>query len=345
MVLIVSSQNSRVKMIYHFETLLLNKSLEIPSPHNVLRMLQITKAPQIDNLLLILLFIVCYLCSAWLLPENPYMHYNVATQGCYMRLWELEGGDGDDVGIGFGGGARVAHAIPEELNEEDDLDAEARLDALWRNRAEDRRLEPPAAVGLDAWDGVGERPARQPEIVQHVREGPLVLRIDHVPARPPVQEPAPRRPPPIDRHQAAAIARAARRQIEGQNAGQNQALVDVDAPQPRRRAQRHQEPRRNLAQPGQPLRHHENDLIRDARRFLQDVDQRRRENRDLPQDPAVRQLLQRPPPAHENMNNAELLQQREWLERFVQLALNDEEDEWDSDEDGWDDGAWEIALR
>ncbi|KAK5993278.1 E3 ubiquitin-protein ligase itt1-like protein [Cladobotryum mycophilum] len=49
----------------------------------------------------------CYLCSAWLDPANPYQHYNQQPNGkvtsCYMRLWELEGGDGDDVGPGFAG--------------------------------------------------------------------------------------------------------------------------------------------------------------------------------------------------------------------------------------------------
>lgn len=39
----------------------------------------------------------CYLCSAWLQPDNPYKHFNMDNLPCYMRLWELEGGDGDDV--------------------------------------------------------------------------------------------------------------------------------------------------------------------------------------------------------------------------------------------------------
>lgn len=39
----------------------------------------------------------CYLCSAWLEPGNPYKHFNMEILPCYMRLWELEGGDGDDV--------------------------------------------------------------------------------------------------------------------------------------------------------------------------------------------------------------------------------------------------------
>ncbi|ROT43188.1 RWD-domain-containing protein [Sodiomyces alkalinus F11] len=50
----------------------------------------------------------CYLCAAWLPPASPFEHYNErpdgSRTGCYMRLWELENGDGNDVGYGFLGG-------------------------------------------------------------------------------------------------------------------------------------------------------------------------------------------------------------------------------------------------
>ncbi|EEP78697.1 predicted protein [Uncinocarpus reesii 1704] len=36
----------------------------------------------------------CYLCSSWLFGANPYQHFNERSSGCYMRLWELERGDG-----------------------------------------------------------------------------------------------------------------------------------------------------------------------------------------------------------------------------------------------------------
>ncbi|MCJ1383569.1 translation termination inhibitor protein itt1 [Xylographa soralifera] len=39
----------------------------------------------------------CYLCSAWLDPDNPYKHFNTLWTPCYMRLWELEEGDGENV--------------------------------------------------------------------------------------------------------------------------------------------------------------------------------------------------------------------------------------------------------
>ncbi|KAF6808338.1 RWD domain-containing protein, partial [Colletotrichum musicola] len=113
----------------------------------------------------------CYLCSAWLDPHNPYSHFNEQPNGkvtsCYMRLWELEGGDGDDVDVGFAGGMRPAAAAAEdegveiidivpEIEEPDDTDSE--VDA----NEDDQRPRPPAG-------GVA-------------REGPLVLRIGADPA-------------------------------------------------------------------------------------------------------------------------------------------------------------------
>ena len=40
----------------------------------------------------------CYLCGAWLPPGNPYGHFNgLGGKGaCYMRLWELEEGEGNE---------------------------------------------------------------------------------------------------------------------------------------------------------------------------------------------------------------------------------------------------------
>ena len=45
----------------------------------------------------------CYLCSAYLMADNPYKHYNDYKSNCYMRLWELEGGDGEGAGHNFQG--------------------------------------------------------------------------------------------------------------------------------------------------------------------------------------------------------------------------------------------------
>ncbi|KAJ5778887.1 Zinc finger C6HC-type [Penicillium paradoxum] len=57
----------------------------------------------------------CYLCSAWLCPDNPYMHFNDPNGKCYNRLWDLEGGDGINPD-----GAEALHRIPEALLHFDD---------------------------------------------------------------------------------------------------------------------------------------------------------------------------------------------------------------------------------
>ncbi|KAI9790643.1 MAG: translation termination inhibitor protein itt1 [Peltula sp. TS41687] len=38
----------------------------------------------------------CYLCGTRLDERNPYKHFNMPDLACYMRLWVLEGGDGQD---------------------------------------------------------------------------------------------------------------------------------------------------------------------------------------------------------------------------------------------------------
>ncbi|KAI9711899.1 MAG: hypothetical protein M1812_007053 [Candelaria pacifica] len=52
----------------------------------------------------------CYLCTALLDGGNPYQHFNNSHLSCYMRLWELEEGDGVDV-------RPVVHDIPFDLHE------------------------------------------------------------------------------------------------------------------------------------------------------------------------------------------------------------------------------------
>lgn len=57
----------------------------------------------------------CYLCSSWLLEDNPYQHFNNIKSPCYNRLWDLEGGDGINPV-----GAEALHQIPPELLDFDD---------------------------------------------------------------------------------------------------------------------------------------------------------------------------------------------------------------------------------
>ncbi|TWU78358.1 translation termination inhibitor protein itt1 [Metarhizium rileyi] len=133
----------------------------------------------------------CYLCSAWLDPANPYKHYNTQPDGkvtsCYMRLWELEGGDGDDVGLGFVGGRQpgqlvvegeqLLNVVPEIEEPESEDDSESEDEAVFQ-------LDPGVAVAV-------------------AREAPLVLRVmDHQPRRQPA--PQPPRPPPAARGRGQA---------------------------------------------------------------------------------------------------------------------------------------------
>ncbi|KAL0465678.1 RWD domain-containing protein [Neurospora intermedia] len=155
----------------------------------------------------------CYLCSAWLDPGNPYQHFNEMPggriTGCYQRLWELEQGDGDDVGLGFEGGAGAAppgagragpaaaaaaaaaadapeappgfEGLPEQrlmellmadFGESDDEEDDLGGPPPFGDRELDRQLA--QRIEAEAQNGAGRGVGE----VAIAREGPLVLRID-----------------------------------------------------------------------------------------------------------------------------------------------------------------------
>ncbi|EER29968.1 translation termination inhibitor protein itt1 [Coccidioides posadasii str. Silveira] len=83
----------------------------------------------------------CYLCSSWLFAANPYQHFNERSSSCYMKLWELERGDGT------GDPAQEQLADPfwaEEPDDEEDEEHGAWQFALALNDANHHR-PPPAA--------------------------------------------------------------------------------------------------------------------------------------------------------------------------------------------------------
>jgi E3 ubiquitin-protein ligase RNF14 len=263
----------------------------------------------------------CYLCSAWLDPGNPYQHFNEAPDGrvtgCYMRLWELEMGDGDDVGIGFAGGPGraveqaqqpVQDLIPEiEEPEEEEEEREA-------HAARHAAPAPPQEAHADGGQ------------VGIAREGPLVLRIAAnqraAPGRggPRGRQPAPAAAQPAAPAPAAARggARAARNQQPaargGPGAGAGAGAAAAAA------AHRGQQPRARgggLGGGAGPAQRHN---INHNHNNNQPANQRRNlNNADLPDIGDDGELA----PAH-----------RDWVRQFVQLALNDEEDMlFDGDED------------
>ncbi|PQE09456.1 RWD domain-containing protein [Rutstroemia sp. NJR-2017a BVV2] len=224
----------------------------------------------------------CYLCSAWLDPSNPYKHYNVETTGCYMRLWELEGGDGDDVGIGYVGGNQRARPV-EEIPEEE-------LVVFEVEEPEPEVQEAPVA----------EEPGDRRELE---REGPLVLRINQARVAPQAAPAVPDAPPAPRNNRVAPRGNRQNRGNANANANANNRAPRAGAHAARPRAVDPQQVPRQVA-PVAPAE-------------------------ELVQDP-------------EGQNAAN----QAWVQRFVQMALNDEEDqmEWDSDDED-NHAAWEIPVR
>lgn len=70
----------------------------------------------------------CYLCGAWLQPDNPYMHFNKEGTSCFMKLWELEEGDeGPRDGAAPFHGARMWEEEARRVAEEADREEAMRL--------------------------------------------------------------------------------------------------------------------------------------------------------------------------------------------------------------------------
>lgn len=198
----------------------------------------------------------CYLCSSWLNASNPYAHYNNDTSRCNGRLWELE--EGEEAEFRRGG-------IPNDHEDEDDDDEHADDRPVMQANVEPVPI--PEIVEPD-------EPVVPLEPLQ--REGPLVLRINHIPRPPP--------PPAPDAPDAVANPR---------RGPQNRAAN-----------------------------------VNNQRRVVR------------PRNAAARRAEE----AGEREAEAERAAQQAWVQRFVQMAMNDEEDQLDSDDEE-DAGAWEIPVR
>ena len=160
----------------------------------------------------------CYLCSAYLMPDNPYTHYNNPHLGCYMRLWVLEAGDGENVDRG-------AYHHPElaewhEEGEEEDTDEE---DEPPPENNEALQGEParPFADGEDSDD---EEPAPDQrrnrnviEIVNFARPGVQNAQRIELPERPRAEPAVPPQAPNPPRQ---------RRRGGGQQANRQRAMVN-----------------------------------------------------------------------------------------------------------------------
>jgi E3 ubiquitin-protein ligase RNF14 len=80
----------------------------------------------------------CYLCSSWLMEDNPYKHFNTSESKCFNRLWDLEGGDGINPE-----GAEALHEVPvdqfelEDTDDEDDVDRNTDDNRSWELESND----------------------------------------------------------------------------------------------------------------------------------------------------------------------------------------------------------------
>lgn len=242
----------------------------------------------------------CYLCSAWLDPRNPYSHFNrVGYNECYQRLWDFEGGHGDNVDWrdGMGMNRRAPRAVVRERPDEEPFEV-----IIAQPRVEER----PAEGNARGEDGDGADGHARPENVQVEREGPLVLRIDQ--QRP--RREAPPAPPP-----AAPAGRGGRRE-DGQRRGRGGAPAARQNQRPQQQQQQQRAPERQR---------HGN-----GARGRGDIRQNRGGHGRRPQ--AQDRNLQ-PGGGQEDAAAADLNEeQRAWVRRFVQLALVDEEDSGSEDE-------------
>lgn len=255
----------------------------------------------------------CYLCSAWLDPSNPYKHYNMQANGkvtsCYMRLWELEGGDGNDVGLGFGGGQGQAPApAPAPAEEEiivlppEEEESEGEESVFDENGAND---DPPPEQ-LQAQE-------RRPAVAW---EAPLVLRVMDDPGA---------RPPRNEALNAAAVAPAPRdgRRGRGGRGGGNNNNINRG---PRGGARGGAAGGRGRGAPaaaghgqGRQNQHDEG-----RARQQQALQERRQQDQAVAEE--VREMMQ----AQIELNELNP-EQEAWIRRFVEMALEDVEDDMHDD--------------
>ncbi|KAI1615823.1 RING finger protein [Exophiala viscosa] len=235
----------------------------------------------------------CYLCSSFLMPDNPYNHFNDLASQCYQRLWELEAGDGEGVD-------RQAFHNP-ELAEWDEIieDEDSDDDDLPPENFDDFRGERPFEDEEDTSD---EEPAPDQrrnmhiEIVNFARPGANNAHRIALPERPRAPEPAPPAVPNPPRR---------RRRGGGQRGNRHgpvrieQARAVQNAPPPAR------QPAPQPPAQAAPAANNEPPILPQA----------------APGQGNHPGGAMQPGPVRAM-----------GLERFLQLAQQDEEDEWDSDE-------------
>jgi E3 ubiquitin-protein ligase RNF14 len=247
------------------------------------------------------------------MPDNPYGHFNDLKSTCYMRLWELEGGDGDqaEVGIGYAGGDNwededsdddSSVSFDSDDNDDDFEDFDGDGDFIhFSDEEDDSSDEEPAP---DQWPAQG-RDVRI-EIVNFARAGgaanPRIFQ--NIPRAAPVAPP----PAPIPPRRARRARRDVRQPVQGRR-------------QP-------QAGRANL--PRNPGFAHG---LHDLRAQIQEAARDHLEEHDA-EDVEHEEVIRAGPAPGQGRGAAQQPAplRAMGLERFLELAQRDQEDEWDSDE-------------
>jgi E3 ubiquitin-protein ligase RNF14 len=231
------------------------------------------------------------------MPDNPYRHFNDFKSTCFQRLWELEGGDGEGAGHNYQGIGGVGN-----WEEEFEAQEQAEADGVGEPPAPpaaEPEAQPPVDDGTDDEEPAPDirRRERAIEIVNFAR-GAQAHRI----LLPEVEEPYEPVPPPAP---VPPRPRGQRRRWARQ-ANPNGPVGQIPL-RPARAQRANHRPQPVVEQLAAPIEEGEG------------------------QPPEV--VLPRAAPGQGRADGHQPAPARAMgLDRFLELAQNDREDEWDSDE-------------
>lgn len=291
----------------------------------------------------------CYLCSSYLSESNPYQHFNDKHNPCYMRLWELESGDDENAQV-------VAWDVPPD-NEPFDSDSDASSseddeDLFWLHRRHDG--DAGVARHLDE-DEAGQAPLRRGrerppapadlriEIVNFAREGVANQQVVQAPIPPPPVPPPPAPVPP-----GRGGGGGARQPGQGRGAGRGRGVGNQFPNQnhPRGRGRGRLRGGHRAPQAVQPRLAHPHQAPNPPRGPAVPAEARARagagagagadedsDSSDTEDEVPLHFPRAVPAPGQGNPGQQQPAMLRHMgIDRFLQLALQDQEDEWDSDE-------------
>jgi E3 ubiquitin-protein ligase RNF14 len=236
------------------------------------------------------------------MEDNPYKHFNDLKSTCYMRLWELEGGDGAEAGQGYAGGRA-------EWDADSDADSESEDELGAEDFADFAGIDDLVRFSDDEEDTSDEEPA--PNQRRPGRAGPMQIELVNAAGQHIIHN-IPERP-------QLAPARLNQRRQGRQQAPNHRAPPHHGRPPPAPQNiwRRLQDPQADQAPPagavGNPLERLPSGDEEDAI------------------EPVMIRIAAAPGQGNEAAQQPAPVRAM-GLDRFLELANNDQEDEWDSDE-------------